>query len=335
MSTAGWNQTTGSRRMIDERIMPAVLIISGEDDWSARRIEETLHQRNVSVTRLDTGEFPRSITMDARFDGTWVCQLDDGIREVDLDHIRAVYYRRPNEFRVDSALSRPEQRFARAQARVAVSGVLSSLKCRWINHPGAMAADNKPRQLSRAAACGFPVPRSLISNSTAAAREFCASVGNVVLKPLAQPVIAEAEGYSLVYSRRIDIRDIDSSANIDTTGHYFQEWIPKEYEVRLTVVGEQVFAVSIYAESDAAYVDWRSDYDNLRYEVISTPDHIRQSVLTYMTDASLTYSAFDFVVRPDREWVFLESNSFGQWGWLAEECRLPIADAIADELSKE
>ncbi len=47
------------------------------------------------------------------------------------------------------------------------------------------------------------------------------------------------------------------------------------------------------------------------------------------------YSAFDFVIRPDDTWVTLEANGSGMWGWLAEECGLPIAEAIADELTAE
>jgi hypothetical protein len=33
-------------------------------------------------------------------------------------------------------------------------------------------------------------------------------------------------------------------------------------------------------------------------------------------------------------WVALEANANGMWGWLAEECNLPIGEAIAEELTK-
>ncbi|MGH3896933.1 MAG: hypothetical protein ACRDTA_01515 [Pseudonocardiaceae bacterium] len=82
-------------------------------------------------------------------------------------------------------------------------------------------------------------------------------------------------------------------------------------------------------------MDWRSDYESLRYEVIETPEHIRAGITRYLRAASLAYSAFDFVVRPDGEWVALEANASGMWGWLAEECGLPIAEAIAGELIAE
>ena len=40
----------------------------------------------------------------------------------------------------------------------------------------------------------------------------------------------------------------------------------KQYEVRLTVIGEQMFPVAIHAGSDAARLDWRTDYASLTYE---------------------------------------------------------------------
>jgi len=42
--------------------------------------------------------------------------------------------------------------------------------------------------------------------------------------------------------------------------HLFQQWVPKEHEVRLTVVDGRFFAACINAASGAARVDWRSDY---------------------------------------------------------------------------
>ncbi|MFY9808268.1 MAG: hypothetical protein WAK86_13505 [Pseudonocardiaceae bacterium] len=82
-------------------------------------------------------------------------------------------------------------------------------------------------------------------------------------------------------------------------------------------------------------MDWRSDYPSLRYEVIDTPEHICVGIAHYLRAASLAYSAFDFVITPDGTWVVLEANGSGMWGWLAEECGLPIAEAIAEELTAE
>jgi D-alanine-D-alanine ligase-like ATP-grasp enzyme len=116
----------------------------------------------------------------------------------------------------------------------------------------------------------------------------------------------------------------------DTT--QFQEWVPKRYDVRMTVAGRRCFSVAIIAESDAAYIDWRSDYHSLRYEPIDTPVDIAASAMDYLDQFGLAFGAFDFVVDPDNQWWFLECNPNGQWGWLEHETGLPIGSALADLL---
>ena len=47
----------------------------------------------------------------------------------------------------------------------------------------------------------------------------------------------------------------------------------------------------------------------------------------------LPFGAFDFAVTPDEEWVFLEINPNGQWGWIEDHTGLHITDAIVDHLT--
>ena len=52
------------------------------------------------------------------------------------------------------------------------------------------------------------------------------------------------------------------------TAHQIQHWAAKREEARVIVIGQQVFAVAIRAGNDAAYLDWRADYNALSYEQI-------------------------------------------------------------------
>jgi hypothetical protein len=53
-----------------------------------------------------------------------------------------------------------------------------------------------------------------------------------------------------------------------------------------------------------------------------------------MPECGLAFGAFDFIVERDTaDWYLLEYNAGGQWGWIAERCALPIAEAIRDELT--
>ncbi len=246
-----------------------------------------------------------------------------------------MFYRRPRDFDMPDEMSAPEQRFARAQARVGLGGVLSSLQAKWINHPSALAdAEYKPWQLDIARTVGLRVPATLVTNDPTEARRFAAEAGDLVVKALAEPIIAEAGTQKVIWTRRIGAAELSDLAGLELTTHLFQEWVPKAYEVRLTMVGKRPFAVAIHAHSTDTRVDWRTDYDALAYEVVDCPADIADRAHAFLHEAGLNYGAFDFVVSADSgDYMFLECNAAGQWGWLAEECELPIAEAIADELT--
>ncbi|MGH3670333.1 MAG: hypothetical protein ACRDSH_06820 [Pseudonocardiaceae bacterium] len=144
-------------------------------------------------------------------------------------------------------------------------------------------------------------------------------------------MVTEQDEIRIICTSRVIADDVDDRA-IGLCGHLFQEWIPKAFDVRLTAVGDQCFAVAVHAGSPQTTVDWRTRYDELHYEVYETPDSVRCGVMSYLRAFGLTFGAFDFSVTPDDRWWFLECNPAGQWGWLAEETGLPIADAIAKEL---
>ena len=94
-----------------------------------------------------------------------------------------------------------------------------------------------------------------------------------------------------------------------------------------------MFGVAIHPESPAAREDWRSDYTALRYEPITVPAHVTGAAHRLLDAFGLVYGAFDLILNQD-EFVFLECNAAGQFGWLSEACDLPIAAAIADELTR-
>lgn len=73
-------------------------------------------------------------------------------------------------------------------------------------------------------------------------------------------------------------RDLNGEAGeaIAGTMHLLQRRIRPEYAVRLTAVDGQMFAAAIHPHSEAAAVDWRSDYDALSYEVIEAPADVVQ-----------------------------------------------------------
>lgn len=313
-----------------------VLIIAANDDWPTDRVVTELTGRGVEVFRMDTADFPQQLSLTARIDrhSGWTGELASGHRTVNLPWGSAVYYRAPRAFQFPEGMSGPEERFAAAQARAGLGGVLSALRCHWVNHPTAMArAEYKPVQLAAASRSGLRIPTTLITNEPDRVRALASEVTEgIVCKPVASPVLIEDGKLKSVYTHRLHPEDLVDLEGVSSTAHLFQEWVQKDHEVRLTVIGDRMFAAAIHAGSDASHEDWRSDYGSLTYSVTTVPDDVADGMRRLMARLKLVYGAADFVVGPHGEWTFLEVNPCGQWDWIQAETGLPIAQALADEL---
>ncbi|MPZ64441.1 MAG: ATP-grasp ribosomal peptide maturase [Pseudonocardiaceae bacterium] len=312
-----------------------VLILATEHDISVDRVVRALADRDVPVFRADLGWFPRQLTLDAELrDGRWVGQLATAHRDVALEDLRSVWYRGPSAFEFPVTMSATERRHAQHEAKLGLGGVLASLPVLWVNHPSRHAdAGYKPRQLVAAASAGLGVVATLVTNDAATVRRFVRDSGpaGVVTKMFGAPAICEQGGRRVALTQRLTGSDLGDLRGIETTAHQFQSWASKREEVRVIVIGRHVFAVAIHANSDAAHVDWRADYAALDYERITPPDAVRRGIRAVMAALELEYGAFDFVVTPEGQWVFLEVNPSGQYGWLAE---VPLTEAMADFLAQ-
>ncbi len=302
----------------------SVLVLTNQLDSTADLVVSQLNDRQVPVFRCDAAEFPTELTLAATLEDGWAGVLDNGHRQLDLSNVRAVYYRRPEEFRLPEGMSEAGRRFAAAQSRAGFLGVVASLPCLWINHPARdQQANHKPWQLRIAKSLGLNPPRTIITNDPEAARKFAADIaGPVITKSLGAPVDTVV----------VDPDEFDDSIRL--CAHIFQEWIDKAHEVRLTVVGSRFFAVEIHAGSDAARVDWRTDYKSLTYRPTNVPERVRRLVREFMHHFGLVFGAFDFIVTPQGDFRFLEVNPNGQWSWIEQETGVPIARSIAELLEK-
>ncbi|MGH3907500.1 MAG: hypothetical protein ACRDTE_25485, partial [Pseudonocardiaceae bacterium] len=112
-----------------------------------------------------------------------------------------------------------------------------------------------------------------------------------------------------------------------------KEWIHKSHDVRLIAVGAEFFAVGIHTNDPEALIDWRANYGALSYSRTEIPARVEKGVRAFMKSSGLNFSALDFVVTPDGRWIFLESNSGGQYGWLTPTLGTSVSDAISTLLA--
>ncbi|PAZ16587.1 hypothetical protein CLM62_06455 [Streptomyces sp. SA15] len=307
-----------------------VLVVTSLHDPTADVVIRELHDRGVPVVRLDSGDFPASLSVEAEITQEGVRgRLITPSRTADLAAVRSLYYCRPTGFAFPH-LDEQDARFAVTQARYGLGGVLASLPgCLYVNHPHRIGdAEFKPSGLAAAVEAGFLVPPTLITSSPDAAREFIKGHDSVIYKPLYNPVYRVHGVPSVVRVAEVAAEDIDDS--VSGTAHLFQARIPKVADVRVTVIGARVFCVRI----DSDLLDWRTDYSRLRYTPVEPPPGMETALRTYLDHFGLVFGAFDFCVGEDGRWWFLECNSSGQWYWLEPETGLPMCAALADLLER-
>lgn len=258
-------------------------------------------------------------------------------RSVDLADIRSIWYRDPAAFRFPTGLTEVERAYAHREARLGFGGVLAALPVLWCNHPNRAAdAVFKPLQLATAAASGLSVQPTMVTNSPDAAARFAAEQGvaNTICKSFGPNTVTEGGTLKVAFTRRLDDTDLNRLGSVGSTATQLQRWVDKAHEARVVVVGEAMFTILIKAGSLAGHVDWRADFESLSYLLVDTPPQVADGVRTYMKALGLAYAALDFAIEKDTDrWVFLESNSSGQYGWLEAKTAAPITDAIADLLT--
>jgi glutathione synthase/RimK-type ligase-like ATP-grasp enzyme len=66
--------------------------------------------------------------------------------------------------------------------------------------------------------------------------------------------------------------------------------------------------------------------------VLVLPAEVERRCVELTRRLGLVYGAIDLIVTPAGEYVFLEINPTGEYGWIEDATGLPISDAICDLL---
>jgi len=207
---------------------------------------------------------------------------------------------------------------------------------RWLNPRASdLRARNKPSQLAVAQQVGLRVPRTLISNDPDAVAEFLgAGGGEHIYKPLswyARPPD------TFVFTSVVTAADVASDPDAVTVAPgIFQERIPKAFELRVTIVADRVFAAKVDSQRhQEAQLDWRRWQTEIAYSPCQLPPDVTARLMALHHTFGLVYGAYDLIVTPDGEHVFLEVNPVGQWLWIEEATGMPIAEEVARVLASE
>lgn len=315
-----------------------LLITHSGDFFTIDRVAEALSKKGVQPFRFDTDKFPLEVQLTAQFDRSKSYhRLEYGGHSISTEQVKAVWMRRIWEPKFGDELAPQFREACIKESRATLDGFWDSLRAaRWVDDLERInVANNKLRQLRVASEVGFVIPQTLITNKAEAAREFFQQVKGKMVSKLLTALSRSMEQTSFfLYTSVVKEEDLHDAESLRYCPMVFQEEIPKQLELRVVYVNGNVFVgaldASVYAGEK---VDWRSPgVDVGKWQNHQLPEEIVGCLKAFMDKFGLLFGAFDFIVTPSGEYVFLEINPIGEWGMLEKDLDLPISGAIADAL---
>jgi len=305
-----------------------VLIVSSLADPHARAVIAALGGHGVRIELLDFADYPIRLTLTLAFEAeSRRFQLKrPGEGEVDLEAVRTAWWRRPSAFGLPESVRDPvHRRLAISESVTAFHGLFSAMKARWINPPAHDAvASHKPYQLALAQSLGIEIPQTMMTSDPKEARAFWSACdGDVIYKQFIFLPDAWTE------TRRLGEAETKiADEAIQLAPVIFQRHVAAVADLRVTIIGDEIFAAAVDTRTLAYDVDVRMNA-NAKYIAHDLPDDVSKKLLALMRRLGLVYGAIDLRLTEDGRYVFLEINPAGEFLYVEEQTGQPITAALA------
>lgn len=291
---------------------PVVVVVTSREDVPADMVVRHLGGGgHAAVHRIDPADVDSGYVRIKADIAAGACRftLSDPHRTTHSEQIRSVWWRKPTTT-------------TSSEGHAQLEGLLRTLgNVRWISHPDRIAAAaHKPVQVLTAHWAGLRVPAVRVPVSVDDAHAFSDAhpAAGAVAKTWA--IRGPVKWVTPQWRERLAEGPV-----------VLQERVDKQYDVRVTAVGDLLFAASVHVPDGVT--DWRIMQEQAEYRRIDVPPETAQAIRVYLRWQGLAYGAFDFAADRDGVWWFLECNPNGQCAFVELRTGLPISRALASALS--
>ncbi|GEN68755.1 MvdD family ATP-grasp ribosomal peptide maturase [Chryseobacterium rhizosphaerae] len=324
--------------------MDKILIITHTaDNFSIEKVTEYIGKNGCEVIRFDVDLYPLQNKLSTVFqDGEWVSILETQEVKYRLDDIAAIWYRRA--YNIGKGLrDELEAKFygaAMGEIRNTIFGFIESVDVYSLGKPSVYRRlDSKEEQLKVADKIGLKIPETCLTNNPEEARKFILKHQNVVAKMQTGFAIYEDGVENVVFTNVVSEDRLEELDSLLYCPMQFQKMIEKKKELRVTIVGRDVYAFEVDSQQfEDSKVDWRKDGVNLIDKWVRTelPGDVEEKLLELLDVYNVDYGAIDIIVSPEDEYFFIEINAAGEFFWLdnlTEENLISksIADVLCDK----
>jgi len=310
-----------------------ILVISYPEDPHAERVVRLLREAGETVVLLDVSDLPdqASLTIDYADPNRPRADYRHG-RDAPVDLTRAsrVWWRRPQAATLSSVLDPNARNFTANEWHEAVNGLWQLLEGSWMNPPASdEVASRKALQLREASRLGLRVPRTLITSDPDRARDFIDTYG------LRKTVFKTFSATHAIWreTRLVRQEDLEWLHAVRLAPVIFQEYIAADVDLRVTLVGEQLFPAAIHSQDTDYPIDFRMSLGQAHTEAAEIPPTVKEPLRALMSRLGLVYGAIDMRRTPEGDYVFLEINTAGEYLFIEDRTGQPISKAVAEWLA--
>lgn len=315
--------------------MTKILVITNKDDPHTDYVLPKMEEHGLDVYRLNTEDISKAFDLTLNLENLHQSHINFHISgKLFLDDVNGVWYRRPIQPKLNT-IQEKYRSITKNEISHSFQGLYTCLdsECLWVNDPFFIRrSENKIYQIKVVHNLGFLVPKSCITQDPKIALDFIKNCPNgAIVKSLSGETLKDEDGIKAVYTHLLNEKDLENLSEIKNCPTFFQEHIEKDTELRITVVGEQVFAISINTqESEDSKNDWRRGITSgkLKYSLYPLPEYIKHFCIQLTRSLGLNFGAIDMIKNKKGDYVFLEINPNGQWLWLEIETGAMISNAL-------
>jgi glutathione synthase/RimK-type ligase-like ATP-grasp enzyme len=317
-----------------------IVIFTEELDPHVDEVLLLLREMGQEPARVHTADIPQHTSLSLSYDGaSWKNILQTRTRTIPLEAVRSIWWRRPTPVQLPETLTPDEEAFARSEATQAITGMWEMLEhsCYWVSFPANIKkAGHKISQLQRARNLGLEIPRTLVSNDPNSVRTFYEACNRrMIYKTIGDPhptslrfeSRAERQKYNQehpyvnfarsIYTTLIREQDLARLDTVHLAPGIFQEYIPKRVELRVTVIGDEIFTAELHSQvHEETRYDWRHYEVDIPIYEHQLPVEIGEKCMALTKAYGLNFSTSDLILTPDGRYVFLEMNPNGQFLWV-------------------
>ena len=314
-----------------------LLVVTNKTDLACDYLILYLNDRHIPFVRINTEDLDRSFSLDLTVDadGADFLLSPQGHSMLTPNDVDGVYFRQPRPPQLPRDIAPSDREFARREAAETLRSLWRLIDARkWVNHPKNLwLASNKVEQLCVARELGMKIPETIVTSTLSSVRAFMdRHEGKLICKAVKHGFMHGETHTKLAPTQRIGPAFLESFDDFAAVPMIYQREISKAFDVRVTVVGDEVFATAIHSQAHReTEVDWRvwdlCDFD-LEHERITLPDEVADNCVRATAYYGLRYSAIDLAHGTDGEYYFLELNPNGQWAWIERQTGQPIRRAL-------